>query len=68
MQMTHCELSGQWFLVSNESYLMGQKSLPKDQAAKSGRHHHGIEYLGQSPLNVPCSSVYLRMLPKTEKK
>lgn len=66
--MKHYEFSDQWSLVSNESYLMGQKSLLKDQVAESGRHHRGIEYPNQSPPNVPCSNVYLRMLPKTIKK
>lgn len=68
MQMKHCELFGQQSLVSNESYLMGQKSLLRDQAAESRTHHRGIDYLGQSLPNVPCSSVYLQMLPKTKKK
>lgn len=66
--MKHYELSGQWSLVLNESYLMGQKSLLKDQVAESERHHRGIEYLDQSLPNVLCSSVYLRMLSKTVKK
>jgi len=46
---------------------MEQKSLLRDQAAESGTHHHGIEYPDQSLPNVPCSSVYLQMLPKTKK-
>lgn len=46
---------------------MGQKSPLRDQAAESGTHHHEIDYPDQSLPNVPCSSVYLQMLPKTKK-
>jgi len=68
MQMKHYELFDQWSLVSDESYLVEQKILPRGQAAESRRHHRGIEYPDQLLPNVPCSNAYSQMLPMTEKK
>jgi len=66
--MKRYELSDQWSLVLNESYLMERRSLLKDQAVESERRHRGIEYRGRSLLNVLCLSAYSQMLPETEKE
>lgn len=67
MQTKHYELFDQWSLVSDESYLVEQKILPRGQAAESRKHHRGIEYPDRLLPNVLCSNAYSQMLPMTEK-
>lgn len=68
MQTKHYELFDQWSLVSDESYLVEQKILPRGQAAESRRHHRGIEYPDRLLPNALYSNAYSQMLPMTEKK